>query len=48
MNDMYIQEVTTLLEKAFLQLEEGNWKKADIILSQVLDIQPKNPHAYFG
>lgn len=48
MNDMYIQEVTTLLEKAFLQLEEGNWKKADIILSQVLDIQPKNPHAYLG
>ena len=38
----------SLLERAFLFLEDGKWKEADEYCEKVLDIEPRNPEAYFG
>lgn len=40
--------VTPLLERAFLFLEEGKWQDANIYCEKVLDIDPKNAEAYLG
>lgn len=37
-----------LLERAFLCLEDSDWKKADGLLEQVLNVDPKNAQAYMG
>ena len=38
----------SLLERAFLFLEDGNWESADTYCEKVLDIEPKNARAYLG
>ena len=38
--------VTSLLERAFMFLEDGNFEKADEYAEKVLDIEPKNARAY--
>lgn len=40
--------VASLLERAFLFLEDGKWKDADIYCEKVLDMDPKNAEAYLG
>lgn len=40
--------VTPLLERAFLFLEDGKWQDANIYCEKVLDIDPKNVEAYLG
>ena len=40
--------VAPLLERAFMFLEDGEWKKADDLLEQVLNQDPKNAQAYLG
>ena len=40
--------VTPLLERAFMTLEDGDWKKADDFCEQVLNQDPKNAQAYLG
>lgn len=40
--------VTPLLERAFLFLEDGKWQDANIYCEKVLDIDPKNAEAYLG
>lgn len=37
-----------LLERAFMFLEDGDWAKADDFCEQVLNLEPKNSHAYLG
>ena len=39
--------VNSLLERAFMFLEEENWEKADEYSEKVLDIDPKNGWAYY-
>lgn len=38
----------TLLKRAFMFLEDGEWAKADEKCESVLDIDPENPLAYLG
>jgi tetratricopeptide (TPR) repeat protein len=38
----------SLLERAFLSMEDGEWEKADGLLEQVLNMEPKNALAYVG
>lgn len=38
----------TLLQRAFLELEDGNWDKADSLLEKVLNADPQNCRAYVG
>ena len=38
----------TLLKRAFLFIEAGNWENAIIYCDKVLDIDSKNAHAYLG
>ena len=40
--------VNALLERAFICLEDSDWQKADEILEQVLNNEPKNGNAYIG
>ena len=40
--------VSSLLERVFLFLEDGKWQDADIYCEKVLDIDPKNAEAYLG
>ena len=40
--------VDPLLERAFMFLEDGKWDEADAYCEKVLDISPKNAHAYLG
>ena len=37
-----------LLERVFMFLEDGDWNSADEYCEKVLDIDPKNAHAYLG
>ena len=37
-----------LLDRAFLCLEDGDFAKADELLEQVLNLDPRNPNAYVG
>ena len=40
--------VAPLLKRAFLFLEDGNWKEADEYCERVLDQDPENAEAYLG
>ena len=40
--------VTSLLERAFMFLEDGNWQEANEYCERVLDIDPKCAEAYLG
>ena len=40
--------VTALLKRAFLYLEDGDWKSAGEYCEKVLDQDPENPRAYLG
>lgn len=40
--------VNSLLERAFLFLEDGDWDSADKYCEKVLDIDPKNAYGYLG
>lgn len=40
--------ISALLERAFLSLEDQDWKKADELLELVLNQEPKNARAYIG
>ena len=44
----YNPTAKSLLERAYLCLEDGDFKKADELLEQVLNLEPKNPEAYIG
>ena len=39
---------SSLLERAFTELEYGEWPKADIYFEKVLDREPRNANAYLG
>lgn len=38
----------SLMQRAFIELEDGNWSKADELLEQVLNVEPQNVRAYVG
>jgi len=38
----------SLLKRAFLTLEDGEWQKADSLLEQVLNLDPESSKAYIG
>lgn len=40
--------VASLMQRAFIELEDGNWQKADDLLEQVLNVEPQNAKAYVG
>lgn len=40
------EKATPLLERAYIFLEDGNWKKANQYAEKVLDLEPKNTDAY--
>lgn len=40
--------MSSLLERAFMFLEDGEWKSADEYCERVLDMDPKNARAYLG
>lgn len=40
--------VETLLKRAFMFLEDGNWDSADEYCERVLDVDPENAEAYLG
>ena len=42
------KEIERLLTRAFLILEDGEFKRADELCEQVLDKDPKNPNAYLA
>lgn len=41
-------DIAPLLKRAFIFLEDGNWKDADEYCERVLDIDPENAEAYLG
>ena len=43
-----LASVDSLLKRAFLSLEDEEWKKADDFCEQVLNQDPENPQAYLG
>jgi len=48
---MVIQEgadADSLLERAFLLFEDGEWLRADDLLEKALNMEPHNPRAYIG
>ena len=47
-NNATSTNITPLLERAFLFLEDGKWQDANIYCEKVLDINPKNAEAYLG
>ena len=40
--------VASLLRRAFMFLEDGNWQEADQYCEKVLDMEPENARAYLG
>jgi len=42
------QPAAPLLERAFMFLEDGEWKKADEFCERVLNLEPRNARAYLG
>lgn len=42
------EQITPLIERVFLFLEDGNWDKANEYCERILDIEPKNANAYLG
>lgn len=43
-----VPSTQSLLQRAFIELEDGNWQKADSLLEQVLNADPQNAKAYTG
>lgn len=43
-----VATVETLLERAFIFLEDGDWSSANEYCEKVLDASPRNAHAYLG
>ena len=43
-----VADVATLLERAYLFLEDGAWEKADEYCEKILDRDPDNVQAYLG
>jgi tetratricopeptide (TPR) repeat protein len=43
-----IVNTKSLLERAFICLEDGEWVKADDLLEQVLNLEPRSAKAYIG
>lgn len=41
-------DIAPLLKRAFIFLEDGNWKGADEYCERVLDLDPENAEAYLG
>ena len=41
-------DIAPLLKRAFIFLEDGNWKDADEYCERVLDIDPENAEGYLG
>ncbi len=41
-------DISVLLERGFLELEDGEWEKADGFFEEVLNIDPKESRAYLG
>lgn len=41
-------DIAPLLKRAFIFLEDGNWKDADEYCERVLDLDPENAQAYLG
>lgn len=41
-------DIVPLLKRAFIFLEDGNWKDADEYCERVLDLDPENAQAYLG
>lgn len=41
-------DIAPLLKRAFIFLEDGNWKDADEYCERVLDLDPENAEAYLG
>ena len=42
------RDITPLLKRVFIYLEDKDWKNADIYCERVLDIDPENVNAYLG
>ena len=42
------EQITPIIERIFLFLEDGEWDKANEYCERVLDIEPKNAYAYLG
>ena len=40
--------VTALLDRGYLSLEDGDWAKAIALFDQVLNVEPRNAEAYLG
>lgn len=36
------------MQRGYIELEDGNWQKADSLFEQVLNTEPQNPKAYIG
>ena len=43
-----VSNTTPLLKRAFMFLEDGDWKSADEYCEKVLDMDPENAQAYLG
>ena len=41
-------DIAPILKRAFIFLEDGNWKDADEYCERVLDLDPENAQAYLG
>jgi len=41
-------DVSTLLKRAFMFLDDGNWTRANAYCEKVLDQDPENPQTYIG
>jgi len=39
---------STLMQRGYIELEDGNWQKADSLFEQVLNTEPQNSKAYIG
>lgn len=42
------EQISPIIERMFLFLEDGEWDKADEYSERVLDVEPKNAYAYLG
>ena len=47
-NNSASADVLPLLKRAFMFLEDGDWKSADEYCEKVLDLEPENAEAYLG
>lgn len=42
------EQISPIIERMFLFLEDGEWDKANEYSERVLDVEPKNAYAYLG